>query len=127
MNQVTVRVDPLFRMTLRSAIEGGLPAGEYNMSSLETGTVWALHENTSFQPLGDGEGGVLLDTNSGQLFTCNDTTTAFLSAVDGARDFAGILGELEKVFDVEAAVLRDDMAELANQLAAEGLIVRVEP
>jgi hypothetical protein len=97
------------------------------MSSLEPGTVWALHENTSFQPLGDGEGGVLLDTVSGQLFTCNDTTAAFLSAVDGERDFAGILTALEKVFEVDAAVLQGDMAELADQLAAEGLIVRVDP
>lgn len=96
------------------------------MSSLEPGTVLALHENTSFQPLGDGEGGVLLDTVSGQLFTCNDTTAAFLSAVDGERNFAGILAEMEKVFEVDAAILRDDMAELADQLASEGLVVRVD-
>jgi len=97
------------------------------MPSLAPGTVLALHENTSFQPLGDGEGGVLLDIASGQLFTCNDTTAAFLAAVDGERDFAGILAELEKVFEVDAAVLRDDMAELADHLATEGLIVRVDP
>lgn len=96
------------------------------MSRIEPGVVWALHENTSFQPLGDGEGGVLLDTVSGQLFTCNDTTAAFLATVDGTRNFAGILAELETVFDVDAAMLRDDMSELANHLADEGLIVRVE-
>lgn len=96
------------------------------MSRIEPSAVWALHENTSFQPLGDGEGGVLLDTVSGQLFTCNDTTAAFLATVDGERNFAGILDELETVFDVDAAMLRDDMSELANHLAAEGLIVRVD-
>jgi len=97
------------------------------VSRIEPNAVWALHENTSFQPLGDGEGGVLLDTVSGQLFTCNDTTAAFLSTVDGARDFAAILGELQKVFEVDAALLSEDMSELANHLASEGLIVRVEP
>lgn len=87
--------------------------------------VWALHANTSFQPLGDGEGGVLLDTVSGQLFTCNDTTAAFLSTVDGERSFGQILVELGNVFDVDADLLRDDMSDLAKQLESEGLIVRI--
>jgi hypothetical protein len=115
--------DAAFRYPMADTLD----IGGFSMSSFGPDTVLTLHENTSFQPLGDGEGGVLLDTQSGQLFTCNDTTAAFLSAVDGTRNFAGILGELEKIFEVDAAVLHDDMAELAGQLADEGLIVRVDP
>jgi hypothetical protein len=97
--------DAAFRYPMADTLD----IGGFSMSSFGPDTVLTLHENTSFQPLGDGEGGVLLDTQSGQLFTCNDTTAAFLSAVDGTRNFAGILGEL------------------ARQLADEGLIVRVDP
>lgn len=95
------------------------------MARIAPTEVWALHANTSFQPLGDGEGGVLLDTVSGQLFTCNDTTAAFLSTVDGNRNFGEILAELSQLFDVDIDVLRDDMSDLAKQLETEGLIVRV--
>ena len=68
------------------------------MSRIAPNEIWALHPNTSFQPLGDGEGGVLLDTISGQLFTCNDTTAAFLSTVDGQRSFGAILQRLYGMF-----------------------------
>lgn len=96
------------------------------MARIAPTEIWALHANTSFQPLGDGEGGVLLDTVSGQLFTCNDTTAAFLSTVDGQRNFGAILEELSQIFDVDTDILRDDMSDLAKQLETEGLIVRVQ-
>ena len=49
--------------------------------------VFTLSPHVSFQKLGQGEGAVVLTLHSGQLHTCNDTTAAFLSALDGKRTF----------------------------------------
>ncbi len=119
-----MRVPALVNRTALRYVTRLLNDVEMQMSRIAPNEVWALHPNTSFQPLGDGEGGVLLDTVSGQLFTCNDTTAAFLATVDGERSFGAILAELGDVFDVDVDVLRDDMSDLAKQLEAEGLIVR---
>jgi pyrroloquinoline quinone biosynthesis protein D len=85
--------------------------------------VYALSRNCSFQSLGEGEGGVVLALDTGQLHTCNDTTAAFLAALDGKRTFDMAVAELEQQFDVEAAELRADLCSMAERLVAEGVIV----
>lgn len=85
--------------------------------------IFALADSVSFQPLGDGEGAVVLLIKSGDIFTCNDTTTAFLSALDGKANFAESLGRLADRFDVDFNVLRADIEKLAANLVEEGIIV----
>ena len=88
-------------------------------------TVLALAEGISFQALGAGEGGVVLKVDSGRLFTCNDTTSAFLAAVDGRRSFADLVQALLDEFEVAEDDLRGDLAALAGELSMQG-IVRVQ-
>jgi pyrroloquinoline quinone biosynthesis protein D len=88
-------------------------------------TVLALAEGISFQPLGTGEGAVVLKVDSGRLFTCNDTTSAFLAAVDGRRTFADLVQTVLDEFEVAEADLRGDLLALAGELTKEG-IVRVQ-
>lgn len=85
-------------------------------------TVFSIGKNVSLQRLGNGEGAVLLDVKSGQLHTCNDTTVAFLSALDGNRTFDMVVAELVETFDVAEDVLRKDLSNLAQELVREGLI-----
>jgi hypothetical protein len=85
--------------------------------------VFSLSPNVSFQKLGQGEGAVVLMLESGQLHTCNDTTAAFLSALDGKRTFEVVTAELEKEFDVEREELRADLAALAQRLLDAGVII----
>ena len=92
---------------------------------IENSSVLSLSEGVSYQPLGTGEGAVVLVVESGQLFTCNDTTSAFLSAVDGQRSFGEVVDSLLDTFDVSADDLRNDLAALATELQQEG-IVRVQ-
>jgi hypothetical protein len=84
--------------------------------------VFSLSSNVSYQPLGIGEGAVVLTLGSGELHTCNDTTAAFLSALDGTRTFDMAVAELEKEFDADPAVLRADLCELAGTLLSAGVI-----
>jgi pyrroloquinoline quinone biosynthesis protein D len=85
--------------------------------------VFSLSGNVSFQRLGKGEGAVVLAIDTGQLHTCNDTTAAFLAALDGKRTFDMVVAELEKEFEVEREELRADLAALAARLIDEGVIV----
>ncbi len=82
-----------------------------------------LAQDVSYQSLGPGEQTVLLSLTSGYLYTCNETTAAFLDALDGSRTFGQVIELLLEQFEVVPEELRADMAELVEELMAEGLIV----
>jgi pyrroloquinoline quinone biosynthesis protein D len=82
----------------------------------------ALTPAATFQPLGESEGAVVLMTDSGQLYTCNDTTVALLQALDEARSFGSIVDELLDEFDVEREVLVADLSKLVGELEREGIV-----
>lgn len=92
---------------------------------IQDSSVLSLSEGVSYQPLGEGEGAVVLVIDSGQLFTCNDTTSAFLAAIDGKRRFADLVRDMLESFDVSADQLRDDLTALAIELQQEG-VVRIQ-
>jgi pyrroloquinoline quinone biosynthesis protein D len=85
--------------------------------------VFALSDTVSFQPLGQGEGAVILLIESGEIFTCNDTTSAFLRALDGRRTFGASVEMLAESFEVERSILRSDLEKLAHNLTEQRIIV----
>jgi hypothetical protein len=91
-------------------------------SMLGETTIIALTPAATFQPLGESEGAVVLMTDSGQLYTCNDTTVALLQALDGARSFGSIVDELLDEFDVERDVLVADLSQVVGELEREGIV-----
>jgi pyrroloquinoline quinone biosynthesis protein D len=94
------------------------------MSEINEATVFSLAPNASFQAL--GEGAVILLIDSGQLYTCNETTEAFLKRVDGQRNFGAILSLLMAEFAVDRETLGHDFLLIADQLRSEG-IVEISP
>jgi hypothetical protein len=86
--------------------------------------IFALSPVASFQSVGDGA--VILLADSGQLYSCNDTSEAFLRHVDGKRSLGDIVGLLAEEYEVERVVLEADLAELAESLKREGVIVSGE-
>ena len=87
---------------------------------IASGTVLRLADDASVQHVGDGA--VVLLARSGQLYTCNDTTEAFLDKVNGARKLDQIVDLLSEEFEVDKATLDQDMAALAAELVAEGIL-----
>ena len=83
--------------------------------------VFALAPVASFQSVGDGA--VVLLADSGQLYSCNDTSEAFLRRVDGKRSLGEIVDLMAGEYEVERDVLEADLAELAESLKQEGVIV----
>jgi pyrroloquinoline quinone biosynthesis protein D len=90
------------------------------MAEIDGSTVLSMANNASFQSL--GEGAVVLLADSGQLYTCNETTEAFLRLVDGQRRFDAIVEALLSEFDVEPARAAGDFLEIAEHLRSEGII-----
>ncbi|TGQ06667.1 PqqD family protein [Mesorhizobium sp. M2E.F.Ca.ET.219.01.1.1] len=90
------------------------------MAEIGSETVLRMADDASVQHVGDGA--VVLLARSGQLYTCNDTTEAFLGKVDGAHSLDQIIDLLSDEFEVDKATLDRDMAELAAELVAEGIL-----
>jgi hypothetical protein len=90
------------------------------MTKIDDATVLSISGNASFQSL--GEGAVVLLIDSGQLYTCNETTEAFLKLVDGTRPFETIVDALLREFDIEPVAATSDFLEIAEQLRSEGIV-----
>jgi pyrroloquinoline quinone biosynthesis protein D len=93
------------------------------MSSLSQNARLKLANDVTFQSLGPGEETVVLSLNSGYLYTCNETTEAFLRRLDGRRPLAAVIDLLFGEFQVSCEALSADMTELATKLLEEKLIV----
>jgi len=83
----------------------------------------ALAPNVTLQSLGEEEGGVLLKLDSGEMYTINDTAVAFLRELDGERTIEDAAARVVEAFDVERAVLIDDLLDVAHELASQALVV----
>jgi pyrroloquinoline quinone biosynthesis protein D len=81
-----------------------------------------LKEDVAFQSLGDGHETVVVSLGTGFLYSCNDTTRAFLEALDGEKTLAEIGRELVAVFTVSEDKVIADLRLLADRMLAEGLI-----
>jgi hypothetical protein len=90
------------------------------MAEIDETTIFSLAPNASFQAL--GEGAVILMLDSGQLYTCNETTEAFLKKIDGQRDFGAILNLLVGEFDVDRQTLSADLLPIAGELRSAGIV-----
>ena len=83
-------------------------------------TIFDFSPVASFQPVGDGA--VILLADSGQIYSCNETTESFLRKVDGVRNLGAIVALMAAEYEVGGETLTADMAELAQELIDEGII-----
>jgi pyrroloquinoline quinone biosynthesis protein D len=87
---------------------------------IASGMILRMAEDASVQHVGDGA--VVLLARSGQLYTCNGTTEAFLEKIDGERSLDQIVGMLSHEFEIDKGTLDQDMAALAGELVSEGIL-----
>ena len=90
------------------------------MSNFSEETIFDFCPVASFQPVGDGA--VILLADSGQIYSCNETTESFLRKVDGERNLGGIVALMAAEYEVDRGTPTADMAELAQELIDEGII-----
>lgn len=89
---------------------------------MDDATALALADGVSVQQLGEDEGAVVLRFDSGQLYTCNDTTAEVLRLVAPGTSFGTLIAALLAIFEVEDAELRADIATILGELSREGLV-----
>lgn len=82
-----------------------------------------LAADVTHQSIGPDEDTVILAFKSGQLYTCNETSAAFLSAADGRKTFGEIVDHLAERYDVGREKLQADLTTLAGRLIEESLLV----
>lgn len=102
-----------------------MPASDQK-HAISSATCLVLPTHVSLQGLGNEDGGVILNLNSGEMYTINETTLSFLEHLDGKRKIADIAVSLVEIFDVDAETLSSDLVEVAKGLADESLLVVVD-
>jgi hypothetical protein len=80
-------------------------------------------DDVTYQSLGPGEDTVILCLRTGQLHTCNETTRAFLDALDQPRVFTEVFERLYEQYEVSPEKLKADMMGLLENLIREGIVV----
>jgi pyrroloquinoline quinone biosynthesis protein D len=90
------------------------------MSVIAESTILKLVPAASFQSLGDSA--VILRSDSGQLYTCNETTEAFLRRLDGKTTIGVIIDSVLDEFEVDRDTLSRDLLGVAADLIAEGIV-----
>jgi len=88
--------------------------------SLAPDTPIALAENVAFRPV--GETGILLNTVSGQIHTCNETARDVVALIDEPVSAQQLCTTLSESYDVTADDILPDVLELLNELSNEGMI-----
>ena len=82
--------------------------------------IFKLADGVTFERVADGA--VVLVFDNGQLYSCNDTSAAFLSALDGLRSLADVASLIAEEFEAPAADILADLRELASEMLSEGII-----
>ncbi len=91
-----------------------------NILDIKTKSV-KLAPTASFRAMGDE--GVILMTDSGQIYSTNPSGTAFIRQITVGRSVSQAVAAVLDEFDVQEDVLLADLAELVTFLEAEGVVV----
>ena len=91
-----------------------------SLTPMSTQTVLKVSHLASTQSLGDGA--VIVLTDSGQLYTCNDTAETLLKLVDGRRTLKEIIDCALDEYDADRATLEGDFKSLAAEFVSEGIL-----
>jgi hypothetical protein len=89
-------------------------------SAIDPTTVVSLSPAISIRLLGDCA--VILNTDSAELYSCNQTASAFLRQVDGTRTLAEVVEAVLPAYDADPKAIYAELAALAGRLRAAGII-----
>ncbi|MCY6382615.1 PqqD family protein [Hoeflea prorocentri] len=92
--------------------------------TLDPQSRFKLSDKATFRSVGDN--GVILNTATGQIYSCNSTAEAFLRHMDGHRDLGETADAVCGEFDIEREVLLSDLEELLTYLQSEGVLDHID-
>ena len=92
--------------------------------ALDPGQTFRLADKATFRSVGDS--GVILMTDTGQIYSCNSTAEACLRLTDGNRNLGATADAVCDEFDVSREQLLSDLEELLTYLQSEGVIDTID-
>lgn len=93
------------------------------METITDTTLLKISPGICIQEMGPEEKTVILSLDTGDFFTCNETTCDFLRMVETApKPFREVLDEMLKLYDVDPEMLATDLKEIAERLLAEKML-----
>lgn len=91
---------------------------------LDPQSKFKLSDKATFRSIGDN--GVILKTDTGQIYSCNSTAEAFLRHMDGKRDLGETADAVCGEFDIERDALLSDLEDLLTYLQSEGVLDHID-
>ena len=86
-------------------------------------TILSLSDTASFRSLGDS--GLILMTDTGQLYSCNETAEAFMKQLGKGYTVSTIAANIADEFEVKQEVLLADLSELIEHLVSERVLIDI--
>ena len=84
-------------------------------------TVLSIAEGFEIQSFDDG--GVILNTGTGQLYSCNSVTMAYLGRIDGSRTIEALASGVAEEFVVSDSQAKADLIEISAELVKEQILI----
>lgn len=89
---------------------------------LDENTILQRSDNVTFEVVADEA--ILIDVNTGTYFSLNEVGTEFWQMLDGEHTIGQHAATIAAKYDVETAMVVDDLLELAAEMAKDDLIVQ---
>lgn len=87
---------------------------------MNANTILKRSENVTFQTVADEA--ILIRLDTGTYFSLNKIGTEFWDMLDGQQTIGEHAAVIAEKYDVDAAMVTDDLLELAMQMQAEQLV-----
>lgn len=87
---------------------------------MNANTILKRSENVTFQTVADEA--ILIRLDTGTYFSLNKIGTEFWDMLDGQQSIGEHAAVIAEKYDVDAAMVTDDLLELATQMQAEQLV-----
>ncbi|MEL6736106.1 MAG: PqqD family protein [Pseudomonadota bacterium] len=84
-----------------------------------------LAENVAFRPVGDT--GILLNTVSGQIHTCNESARDVVALITRPVSANELSAQLTELYEAEQAEILPDVMDLLTELTSEGMVTSTNP
>ena len=91
-----------------------------NAAAIDGSTVFALARKVEVQSF--DQGGVILNAETGQLYSCNHVTLAYLKLLDGERTLDAAAAMIAEEYEVPVDEVSRDLIEVSADLAGESLL-----
>lgn len=87
---------------------------------IDGNTVLSIAEVAEVQPFDDGA--VVLNIDTGQLYTCNHVAMKYLALLDGHKTIDTLAETVAEEYSIPVSEVRNDLIEISGEMVGESLL-----